>query len=90
VDLRTRNGHRSKRYISYDYQEAGPSNNSGNDDNEMYNPKLSDDIEMDDNEMEYDQEPEPLSERNYSFLTKTLPVLELENFPKVKKGKISE
>jgi len=91
VDPRTRDGHRSKRNKSYDYQEAGPSNNPG----------LYDDIEMDDNEMECDPLPEitddplpkiiePLSERNYSFLTKKLPILELENFPKVKKGKISE
>ena len=91
VDSRTRDGYRSKRNKSYDYQEAEPSNNPG----------LYDDIEMDDNEMEYDLLPEitddllpeiiePLSERNYSFLTKKLPILELENFPKVKKGKISE
>ena|SRR5436190_13422574 len=70
---------RSKRNKSYDYQEAGPSNNPG----------LYDDIEMDDNEMECDLLPEitndtlseiiePLSERNYSFLTKKLPILEFQ------------
>ncbi|CAG8480173.1 5896_t:CDS:1, partial [Funneliformis mosseae] len=41
----------SKRYISYDYQEAEPSNNSGNDDNKIDNLKLSDNVKINNNEI---------------------------------------
>ena len=89
VNLRTKNAHASK-YTSYAennfgtiFQEAGPSN-----------------AKPSDNVMEYDLLPEitdplpkviePLSERNYFFLTEKIPIHESAKVQIAKKGKISD
>src|SRR5215207_9349511 len=69
VDPRTKKSHMSRRIINY--QEVRPS----------WLPDEMDDIEMDDNEMEY-----PL----HIFLTKKLPINKSAKYQKIKKGRISD
>src|SRR5256714_2154090 len=70
-----------KRYISkrINYEKPRPSDEI--DDIEM------DFNEIDDNAMEHDP---PVTERDYNFLTKKLPINELEKSLIIKKGKISD
>ena len=90
VDPRTRNRHMAKKDTPHDYQEAGPSIDPERD-NEM--------DDRDDNEMACDPLPEITDllpevinepQRNYSFLTKKLPMHESESFQTIKKRKISD
>lgn len=76
VDPRTKKRHISKRI---NYEEPRPSDEI--DDIEM------DFNEIDDNAMEHDP---PVTERDYNFLTKKLPINESEKSLIIKKGKISD
>ena len=76
VDPRTKKRHISKRI---NYEEPRPSDEI--DDIEM------DFNEIDDNAMEYDP---PVTERDYNFLTKKLPINESEKSQIIKKGKFSD
>jgi len=76
VDPRTKKRHISKRI---NYEESRPSDEI--DDIEM------DFNEIDDNAMEHDS---PVTERDYNFLTKKLPINESEKSLIIKKGKISD
>src|SRR2546423_10021356 len=75
VDPRTKKRHISKRI---NYEEPRPSDEI--DDIEM------DFNEIDDNAMEHDP---PVTERDYNFLTKKLPINESEKSLIIKKGKFS-
>ena len=76
VDPRTKKRHTSK---SINYEEPRPSDEI--DDIEM------DFNEIDDNAMEYDP---PVTERDYNFLTKKMPINESEKSQIIKKGKFSD
>src|SRR5207249_10245045 len=76
VDQRTKKRHISKRI---NYEESRPSDEI--DDIEI------DFNEIDDNAIEYDP---PVTERDYNFLTKKLPINKSEKSQIIKKGKISD
>src|SRR2546423_7672529 len=76
VDQRTKKRHISKRI---NYKESRPS--------DEINDIEMDFNEIDDNAMEHDP---PVTERDYNFLTKKLPINESEKSLIIEKGKISD